>query len=667
MNLLKSIAVVALFIPCLAFAQEDFTRQLPDMNLVSKLTKEKFPNSDAIIILKEQSFQETGGEFFYYGVDIPTRNTIYTKVLLVKLLNESAVKRYGSFEYEYLEPFGDEIKNGFAAKVRVMKPDGRVIVMPGEDVKIIVTSRSKNGDPLMRKVMFNVPELAAGDVLQIEYQSMDVFSTSSSGLFYYNDEDLTLFSNLYITLPAKEEYVFKNYPAERVGEPKIQQISQNYGDGETYFWSLRGLNPMPQEEYSLPFSDRSMMTCFYMKNKYIGDNNDWNSVTERYFDKILDKGSVGTSEIEMLGFKKKEENIDVSRIDSLYKAMRKYFALNKKNYVYPRMEDMDKVFEEKKGDATDIAYIMYKILEKWDVKSKAVLIRDRRSGKYETDAPSMIWFDRIAVVAEVNGKEKLYDFDRSLPSVPEEPWYLNNVTMPVVSDMPCVHKLYTFTDRTENNAASEMHKLRITDGAVLTDSLELSYTGSFAQRLRHKIYDYDKGRAEEFFRNKAGACIPKTEKLQLNNYSDESRILASTSGKSAFKSEVIDSFLTVNTGNIVLSEFRDKLFTAQRFNDIYFDSPCSFSMQYEIPVPDGYKLYSKLSDYKAPSQLGLDFSIKYGVSGSKIIINARQTVSTTVYAAKNYKDIMTYLDNSIKELGKDIIFVRSSTSVASSR
>lgn len=667
MNLMKSISFLVLFIPCLLFAQEDFTRELPAKALVDKLTKEKFPNSDAIIILKEQSFQETGGEFFYYGVDIPTRNTIFTKVLMVKLLNESAVKRYGSFEYEYLEPFGDEIKNGFVAKVRVMKPDGRVSVMPDEEVKIIVTSRDKNGEPLMRKAIFNVPDLASGDVLQIEYQAMDVFSTSSAGVFYYNDEDITLISNLYITLPAKEEYVFKNYPAERIGQPKIQQISQNYGDGETYFWSLRSLNPMPSEVFSLPFSDRSMMTCFYMNNKYIGDHNDWNSVTERYFDKILDKGSVGSSEIELLGFKKNEANVDINRIDSLYKAMRKYFALKKKNYAYPRMDDLDQVFEEKKGDATDIAYIMYKILEKWDLKPKAVLVRDRRDGKYENDAPSMIWFDRMAVLVEMNGKEKLYDFDRSLPSVPENPWYLNKISMPVVSDLPCVHKLYSFDDRPENNEAAEIHKLKITGDAALTDSLELSYTGSLAQRMRYKIYDYNKGMAEEYFKGKIAGSLPKAEALQLNNYSDEGRILAKASGKSQFKSEVIDSFLTVNTGNIVLSEFRDKLFTSQRVNDIYFDSPYSFKVQYEIPVPEGYRLYSKLSDYNSTSPLGLNFSIKYNTSGSKVVVNAREVISTLVYPAKNYNDIMAHLDNSLKELGKDIIFVKNSASVLSSK
>ncbi|MCU7514658.1 MAG: DUF3857 domain-containing protein [Ignavibacteria bacterium] len=667
MNLLKSLTVLSLFIPCILFAQEDFTRALPDKALLEKLSKEKFPNSDAIIILKEQSFQETGGEFFYYGVDIPTRNTIFTKVLMVKLLNESAVKRYGSFEYEYLEPFGDEIKNGFAAKVRVMKPDGRVSVMPDDEVKIIVTSRDKNGEPLMRKAMFNVPDLAAGDFLQIEYQAMDVFSSSSAGLFFYNDEDITLISNVYITLPAKEEYEFKNYPAERIGQPKIQQIGQNYGDGETYFWSLRSLNAMPSEVFSLPFSDRSMMTCFYMNNKYIGDHNDWNSITERYFDKILDKGSVGSGEIELLGFKKNEENIDINRIDSLYKAMRKYFALNKKNYVYPRMDDLDKVFEEKKGDATDIAYIMYKILEKWDLKPKAVLIRDRRDGKYENDAPSMIWFDRIAVLVEINGKEKLYDFDRSLPSVPENPWYLNNLSMPVVSDLPCVHKLYSFTDKPENNAASEIHRLKLSGDAVLTDSLELSYTGSLAQRMRYKLYDYNKGRAEEFFKEKIAASVPKPEILLLNNYSDEGRILAKASGKSQFKSEVIDSFLTVNTGNIVLSEFRDKLFTSQRFNDIYFDSPYSFNVQYEIQVPEGYRLYSKLSDFNSTSPLGLNFSIKYNTDGGKIVINAREVISTVVHPAKNYNGIMAHLDNSLKELGKDIIFVKNNTSVASKK
>ena len=58
-------------------------------------------------------------------------------------------------------------------------------------------------------------------------------------MFYYNDRDFVLYSNLYITLPAKIEAQYINFTDERIGKPKIEQISDSFGAGETYFWGLK--------------------------------------------------------------------------------------------------------------------------------------------------------------------------------------------------------------------------------------------------------------------------------------------------------------------------------------------------------------------------------------------------------------------------------------------
>lgn len=664
MNFFKSVIALLLVLPSLGFSQDDFTRPLPEKEFSDQITPQKFPNSDAVILIKEQSFQETADEFFYYGIDIPTTSTVISKVLIVKLLNESGVKRYGNFEYEYEEPLDDIVKNGFTAVARVLKPDGKIYVMPEDEIKIIVTAKDKHGKPFMKKALFNVPNLAAGDILQLEYQTVSKFSSSNAGVFYYDDEDITIFSNLYITLPAQENYAFQHYPQHLVGEPKVVQLSKRYGDGKTYFWSLQKLKAVPSEPFSLPFSERATKTRFFMLDRFHKDYG-WFDYIRWYYDEVLDKGSIGPGEIKLLGFTKDEQNIDINKIDSLYTSLRKNFILQPSNYAFPDMEDIDDAFDEKKGSASDLAYIMYKILEKWKVKVKGVLIRDRRTGTYDNMTPTLSWFTRLGVLAEVDGKEKLYDFDPSLPNIPENPWYLNKTRMLIIEDKAAIpQKDYSFENSPESNVSSEIHKLSFTQNSELKDSVELSFTGSFAQRLRHHLYKKDKSEAEEYFRSRiASNCIPKPESIQLNNYFDVSELKVNASGVSQFKSEVIDSFLTVNVGNIILSEFRDKLKTAKRYNDIYFDAPNSYVLQYEIPIPEGYRPYKQPAEHYRNIKSDVNFSISYSTSDSKILVKVCQVYGHEYYPLSDYKNIMDHLDNSIKDIGQDLIFVKNQAEV----
>jgi hypothetical protein len=240
--------------------------------------------------------------------------------------------------------------------------------------------------------------------------------------------------------------------------------------------------------------------------------------------------------------------------------------------------------------------------------------------------------------------------------------------MPIVEDNAFLEKEFSFTDKPENNAASEVHKLSFTNTSELNDSLELSWTGSFAQRMRSSLYSMEKNKAEEFFRNiVTSGSIPKPGQIKLNNYFDESRIAAKTTGTSRFKSEVIDSFLTVNAGSMMLSEFRDKLNTAKRYNDIYFDSPFSFFAQYEIPIPEGYRLYKQPTDHFRNFETSMRFSITYSIKNGKVIITAKENIGLTFYPVASYKDIMEHLDNSLKEIGTDLIFVKDKTNIASGK
>ena len=148
---------------------DDFLRNLPDEGLRQLLTPERFKGQDAVIILKEQSLNIERAEYEYRGTTLKGPHISHTNVILVKLFNEAAVSRYGTLIYNYRESLGDDIPNLFEARARVLKEDGSIHVMGEDGTRIVVAREDGHGRPLARKAIVKVPDLATGDVLQLEY------------------------------------------------------------------------------------------------------------------------------------------------------------------------------------------------------------------------------------------------------------------------------------------------------------------------------------------------------------------------------------------------------------------------------------------------------------------------------------------------------------------
>ncbi|RPH37758.1 DUF3857 domain-containing protein, partial [bacterium] len=465
---MKALLVALLLFQTVPFAKsDDFKRNLPDAGMLGQLTPERFPNQDAIIILKEQAFSVHQATIFYRGYEFEGPGTTRAKIMIVKLLTEAGARRYGSFEYTFPEWFGDEIRSAFEAHVRVLKQDGSIRVMPEDEIKTIVSRENRDGTPLERKVLFKIADLRAGDVLQIEQVHTTPLARSASGIFFYNDRDIVLFSNLAITLPAEDDVRYFSFPEERVGAPKVSEIAQSYGSGETYFWSMKNLNPIPDEPYGLPFADQSLITAFI--DDHPAENGyrpvtDWNSLAKEYASDYLDNNSIGDARISELGFAPEETGITLEKIDRLYESLRKAISLRSTNSIYPLSKDIDQIFEKKVGDASDLAYIMYTILKQWEQNANAVWIRDRRDGVYEETVPTLTWFDRMGVLVKVGNQEKVYDFDRSIPAKYDMPWFLNGIRVPVVTSSGCHHKLLNDACGVQDHFTRERHLLRLAGG-----------------------------------------------------------------------------------------------------------------------------------------------------------------------------------------------------------
>lgn len=636
------VSVLFCLVVCIPALAEDWFRPLPDPKFSTQLTQQAFPNTDGVIIVKEQFLNVHRTEVTYRGQELVGLAMTRTMVLLAKPLNEAGVRRLGSFEYEYDEYFGDEIPSGFMVRARVQKPDGSVITMPSRDVSIVVSHQSSQGEPLARKALFKIPDLMVGDIVQIEYTLTEPFVRAYSGIFYYQDRMPVLFSNLGITCQARDEVRTFSFPAERVGEPKVSQMASTLGSGETRFWSVKNLNAIPDEPHAPPFEEMSVMTAFVADEAY-HEKTDWTTLARSYWGSYLDRGSVKDSRVRELGFVAPGGPVNFGLVDSLYTALRTTLVLSSVNNVFPLVDRLDNVFENKEGDASDLAAIFYKILQSWKVSASGVWLRDRRDGAFEIAVPTLRWFDRLGVLVKLGEVEKLYDFDRAIPTRFSTPWFLKGITAMVIDDKGC-RSLTTPASRLGDAWIRESHELTFDERSAVIDSLVTTGAGAPVEEWREEGYSLKGAELRSYLQGVTSAkCIETAKGLSHSPLLDQREVQVSVTGKSKANVVAIDSFLSVRAANHVLKGLQEEFLAPGRTNAVLLDEPFSMSVDWTIHHPKGYVLSGMPKDTLLAGFPGGQGSFTCERKGDDVHLSARLEVKTQVIPPSDYNGMMRLL------------------------
>jgi hypothetical protein len=594
-------------------------------------------------------------EVRYRGYEFTGLSRQTTEVKIVKLFNEAAVKEHGSFEYSYHEPFGNEIPSGFSISARVLKGSGKVHVVPESDVHRIVSLKNKRNDPVERKVIMKISNLEPGDILQIEYHLNQPFSISTSGLFFYQDRYPVLFSNVYVTFPPKYDIKVFSFPEDRIGQPQVEQVSKTYGSGKTYFWSVRNCGSIPNEPFSAPFEDVSLLTGFVVKILNGPDYSSWINLGINYYDDYVDDGSLPGSFFDQFGISKKADNISFGMIDTLYSKIKSNFRLKGSNLVYPD-KDIKDVIENRLGDATDLSLIMYKVLEKWEQKANMVFIRDKRQGVVETSFPSIMWFDRAGVMVNIGGYEKVYDFDESAPLNYQTPWFLNGIKLYVVNKSGGYFKEFKFPSSTEHNQIIESHQFSLIGNLELKDSVILTYKGSFADEVRKNFYSLDEEEMQLGLHSELTSCFSKIDNCVSSDIFENSQINISGCGISSSNIQQVDSFLIINPQELVISRLKNKLISSARKNHINFDSPFRYIIEFNIPIPEGYEVKSLPSKSVSSTPFSSVFSMTCEKKDAAITISATLRVPQNLIGVSYYPQLKELFESSVKAINREVVF-----------
>lgn len=652
----KIISFLVLISLTITLNAQKFTRNFPEQTLLDALTPEKIKNVDAVIVLKEQNFVMGEGSISYRGSTISGTHTTHSRIIIAKLFNDAAISRYGSFEYTYEDFYPGEISTPYTLNVRVLKANKDIYVLPESEIKNIAAVETNDGKAIYRKLIYKIPNLEIGDVVQSEFTIKDYFSRVSGKVFYYSDYDPVLYSNLNLTLPADEDFNYYSFPETKIGQPSISQISNNFGAGKTYFWSVRSIGSVPSESYSIPFEDQSLITVFAFKKRGSYEVSTWDGLSKFYYEKYIDRDGLSFRNMKTMKIQEKQEKLNFSVVDTLYYQLRKYFNIAGSSSLYPGGGDISKVIDEASGDGSDIAYIFLKILDKWKIEAKPFLIRDKREGIFEMGVPTTAWFDRMGIWVTINGVNKYYDFDPDAPAKYETPWYLKGIS--IIGITPKFHVVGKIPESTstEDNIYSESHVLTIDSDLKVTDSLEFYFHGIQATNYRSAFYRMELKELNESIQNLAKpSLLSSVDSFSYNNFFDNEKFNAKYVGESFVVPESVDEFITLRLKDKIFTAFRDRLFSANRKNHVVFQGPVQYELSWNVKFPDGYKLKTVFADkiYKGPGSSNSVFNFKD--FGNHCTVTVLIKLPDTFVDLSSYQNLMAFLDKTINEIQKDIV------------
>jgi len=647
------VCIVLIVLPLTVFSQDHgFMAKLPAVSETNKLTPDLFRNSDAVILLKQQGYTE-GPHSYADAFTIVIRNeyVVESKVIIAKVFNDAGVREFGSFEYEY--PAYEGIEQIFKVRARIMKPDSTIWVMPDDAITKMAGLTSGSGKKLTQKVLFKLDNLTPGDVVQIEYSHTQPYLDTRRVIFYYHDRYPVLNSTLTINMDAEVKVEYLSFPPDKLGEPEVTRRGNNI----SHFWSVGNLSEIPKEPFCRPFADVSYITTV-IENRKGSDRNAWRVLAQRYISHFVDKGSIPESLVRRLGLEPTLQNPRWTDIDSGYTALRKYFTLERSNSLYPGVRILDDIIANREGDASDLSYMMLKLMERWGVPTTPILIRDKRDGVYETSVASFFWFDRLSLLISLKGVDRVFDFDRSIPSRFEMPWFLNGINVVALYDTGIAHLHVSALSSLQSHTSKEFHSVVLVSNKKAVDSVCLRLRGARAEDLRSRLYALKGEELVTRERELLEANVLKdVDTTFISNFLDEPEILVYGKGTSQGTVMTVDSFATYRPRNQLLREFRNKFSEDVRYDDIFLNEPFGCSIQWIVKAAGGSSVaHLPAASSVEDSAFATSQTMYFQVNDSTCVVKTDVVFTAARIGQNNYKRFVAFLDRIIQASEREVAF-----------
>ncbi len=352
------------------------------------------PNAPAVVLYRKGVFVME-----YRGKE---SESIFTVRVRIKILTEEG-KRYGEIALPHTR-----YRRLRKLEGRTVLPDGRVLELSEKDTFKRRTSRLDK-----RFVTAAVlPGVEVGAILDYQYELRyrTIFALDP---WLFQDRIPTIYSEISYEVP---EHIGIR-PWAKALPNQLRQEAENSPRGRIVRAWMENLPGIPEEPYGYPLADMSsqymILPIHYVFSGRMADLLvSWPRVCDLFETSYHDHRR-NDQQAKQQAEKVAAATGSRDRRDqafAIYRFVRDGVRLDSIYGVFVREgASVDSVLTDRRGDEADQALLLEAMLKALKIEAELVWVADRAGGQIDVNTPNPGWFDRIIVLAKLDGQEFFLD------------------------------------------------------------------------------------------------------------------------------------------------------------------------------------------------------------------------------------------------------------------
>jgi hypothetical protein len=642
-------AILLLLFVFPAEAQHSFNDSTFKVTLEDLITNKYSKDSTAkALVIYEKGRSNFNGNTFYIETEIERKIKIFDKT---QEENFTVSLILNDFDTEK-----DSIPNIDAATYNLI--DNKIVKQKVERKDVFITKiDDKNSE-----ITFTFPSIKKGSVITYRLK----LAKSDFQKFYgweFQGTVPKLYSEYRTSIPANFEYNIRlNGPLEfdkKKSElaPKCFKTKM-YGEADctNTIYIMRDIPAFIEEDYTSSIKNYLSGIEYELKKMITLDkkvkkiSQTWEEV-DKQFSKYSSVGKQlnKTSKAKRLISKELQREPDLLvKAQGIYKTIQENYFWNEE-YI-SNEPNINKLVKEKHGSVFQINILLNNILNKYDIKSKLVLMSTRENGLATKLFPVITDFNYIIVQAEINGETYLLDATDKYVSFGELPFRCLNY----------YGRLLDFKNGSswidikplQNNVTLHRLSLKLTDEDVFSGTLNSKYQGHHAT-IKKKDYFPNQDNYLENFKNSNNHLEILEHKVKTEENTDK-----------FFEEDFIVEYLDFNeVGNqLFFDPFLIKFFKENPFKlkerayPIEFGHTNTFSYMAQFDLNNKYEIISipEATIVSLPNNSGtLSFNPIKNENNLTIVLKV--TLKYPVYGTEIYNHVKQFFNKIIDTQSKTLI------------
>ncbi|MDF2453476.1 MAG: hypothetical protein K0S26_2980 [Bacteroidota bacterium] len=393
--------VLLFYVSCFVYSQEPKNVKFGIVN--DEELRMKFDASDssaeAVLLYEKENIEFSNFNGFAIHTEYFAR---------IKILKTSGLDR-GNISLPYFITSDGEEEISDIAGFTYNLENEKTVVTPL--TKASVFTEKISGTNYVKKII--LPNVKKGSVIEYKFKRRTPFSIDDKPKDWYFQGDIPFkWSELNITIPAYLGYriIFGGYIPLY-----IKNIEKNKLDDETkYKFVIKDAPAFKDESFITSRKDyiskvefelvsRSGYSNFYRYSESWGD-----------IAKLLNKHSRFGEELRYSNYLKKVVNSfssikdSAELINAAYSYVKNNFSWND-SYRLLVQDELKTVFENKKGNSSEINLLLLVLLRELGIKANPVILSTRGNGEIKQEYPMLDRFNYVIVNAKLRGKDLLMD------------------------------------------------------------------------------------------------------------------------------------------------------------------------------------------------------------------------------------------------------------------